>query len=270
MAEFNRDDWLIQKEEIRAQAYEMLEDATKELSDPDIFKQYLDVQSRFDRYSVGNALLVAYQLPESTRLCDAKTWKEHGIYIQKGKKGILILEPGKEYKREDGSVGVSYNAKKVFDITQTDAPRQPSIEKHFDERLLAKALIKTSPVPIEISDLMPEEASAVYQPSIGKILIRQGMPGDEIFRSLSREIAFARLDKGDYSRDKFELAAYGISFMVCKRMGIEPYEIKSSKSLFKNTEPKGIRKQLSEMRTEANSITASMERTLSARNKDAR
>ena len=39
--------------------------------------------------------------------------------MKKNQKGIVILEPGDEYTREDGSIGVSYNPKKVFDITQT-------------------------------------------------------------------------------------------------------------------------------------------------------
>ena len=32
---------------------------------------------------------------------------------------VLILEPGKTYKREDGTVGNYYNAKKLYDISQT-------------------------------------------------------------------------------------------------------------------------------------------------------
>ena len=31
------------------------------------------------------------------------------------------MEPGKEYEREDGSTGTYYNAKKVYDISQTTA-----------------------------------------------------------------------------------------------------------------------------------------------------
>lgn len=34
------------------------------------FQPYLDVQARFDRYSVSNAVLIAAQCPEATRLAD--------------------------------------------------------------------------------------------------------------------------------------------------------------------------------------------------------
>lgn len=265
---FNREDWLLQKEKNRTKAFEMLETATQELTNPDSFKQYLDIQSRFSRYSVSNALLVAYQMPEATRLCDSKTWQEHKAFIQKGERGIIILEPGKEFKRQDGSIGTSYNAKKVFDISQTTAKQQLKTKSKLNEKILVKVLVKTSPVPVEISNDIPKEASAVYQPDNKRILVRQGMAGDEIFRSLSREIAHAKLDKGDYSREKCEIAAYAISFIVCERVGIEPYSLKEDIELFKDTEPKDIRKQLAEIRSEANSITAAIEKTIESKTKN--
>lgn len=266
---FNKEEWIKHQNENRAQAYEMLENATQEITNPDVFMSYLDVQSRFDRYSVSNALLVAYQIPEATRLCDPKTWKEHDVFIRKGESAIIILEPGKEFKRKDGSIGTSYNAKKVFDVSQTTAKQYPKMHKNYNERLLVKALVKQSPVPVEISDKVPEEAGSVYQPDNKRILIRKGMPGDEIFRCLSREIAHARLDKGDYSREKCNLAAFAISFITCERFGIEPQQIKGDE-LFKGMDSKSIRKELSNIRTEANSMTALIQKTLETKNKDVR
>ncbi|MCM1269860.1 MAG: hypothetical protein NC122_00330 [Faecalibacterium sp.] len=270
MAEFNKDEWKQQKEENRTRAYEMLEDATQEIRNPDIFMGYLDVQSKFDRYSVSNALLVAYQMPDATRLCDSKTWKEHDVFIKKGESGIIILEPS-EYTKPDGTVGVAYNPKKVFDVLQTTAKQYPKTQRSYNEKLLVKALVKQSPVPVEISDNIPHEAGAVYQPDNKKILVRQGMHGDEIFRNLSREIAHARLDKGDYNREKCNLAAVAISFITCERFGIDPQLIQS-KELFRDTEPKEIRKQLSNIRTEANAMSMSIHKVIDAKlkNKDAR
>lgn len=266
---FNKEEWIKRQNENRAQAYEMLENATQEIKNPDVFMSYLDVQSRFDRYSVSNALLVAYQMPEATRLCDSKTWKEHDVFIRKGESAIIILEPGKEFKRQDGSISTNYNAKKVFDVSQTTAKQYPKTHKNYNERQLVKALVKQSPVPIEISDKVPEEAGAVYQPEGKRILICKGMPGDEIFRCLSREIAHAKLDKGDYSRERCNLAAFAISFITCERFGIEPQQIKGYE-LFKGMDSKSIRKELSNIRTEANSITSSITKTLEAKNKDVR
>jgi hypothetical protein len=134
-------------------------------NDGALFQSYLDVQAHFDRYSVGNALLITAQKPEATQLADFKSWKENGVYIKKGESGIVLLEPGEEYTKEDGSVGVSYNSKKVFDISQTNAKPKDRRECERDERLLLKALIHNAPCPIKISQQMPENINAVYRPA---------------------------------------------------------------------------------------------------------
>ena len=84
------------------------------MTDGNIFQTYLDVQSRFDRYSVGNALLIMERNPQAKKLGDVDYWKGQGGFIKRNQfdKPIIILEPGNEYTREDGSVGVSYNTKR--------------------------------------------------------------------------------------------------------------------------------------------------------------
>ena len=42
--------------------------------------------------------------------------------IQKGAKSISILEPV-EYAKKDGTTGISYNVKKVFDVSQTNGKK---------------------------------------------------------------------------------------------------------------------------------------------------
>ena len=71
------------------------------------------------KYSVGNALLILAQKPDASQLKDYDGWKEKGTGVKPKEKGIIILEPGNEYVREDGTTAVSYNAKKVFDVSQT-------------------------------------------------------------------------------------------------------------------------------------------------------
>lgn len=146
--EFSKEEWIKQKIESREEAYVMLEIATEELDNPDSVMAYLNIQSRFDRYSVSNSLLIAYQNPDATRICDSKTWQKNNVRINKGEKGIVILEPGKPYKRDDGRTITPYNAKKVFDISQTNAAQRTPRTKRPDARVVIKALIRTSPVPV--------------------------------------------------------------------------------------------------------------------------
>ena len=82
-------------------------------------KCYIVHNSDKPEVSVGNALLITGQLPEAKKLADFDTWKAAKCFIKKGETGILLLEPGEEFQREDGGIGVNYNAKRAFDISQT-------------------------------------------------------------------------------------------------------------------------------------------------------
>ena len=265
---YSKEEWIKQKNENRALAYEMLETASEELNNPDSVMAYLDIQSRFDRYSVSNALLVAYQNPEATRLCDAKTWQKNHVFINKGETGIIILEPGKEYTREDGRTVTPYNAKKVFDISQTNAKPRPQRTKTPDARVVVKAMIKTSPVPVEISNQLPDEVKAIYQPESKKIFIRQGLDGDEIVRLLSKEIAFARLDKGGFNRDNLEFSAQAISYIVTSRAGFEPAPITRISEQFLSLSAKEKRAEFSQIRDHANTISNTINKALEVKNKE--
>ena len=265
---YSKYDWIKQRNENRALAYEMLESATEELNNPDTVMAYLDIQSKFDRYSVSNALLVAYQNPEATRLCDSKTWQKNHVFINKGETGIIILEPGKEYTRDDGKTVTPYNAKKVFDISQTNArPRQQSTRTP-DARLVIKGMLKTSPVKYEIKNELPEGVNAIYQPEAKMIFIRQGLDGDEIVRALSKEIAYARLDKSNFDKENIDFAAQAISYITTSRTGFSPEPITALNEKFSSLEAKEKRAVLSQVRDHANTISNTIKKTLEPKNKE--
>lgn len=264
----SKEDWQIKREQSRTQAYEMLAEATTEISDPEIYAQYLDVQSRFDRYSVSNALLISYQLPEATRLADSKYWQQHGAYIQKGERAITILEPGKNYTRKNGEQGIFYEPKKVFDISQTTIEVKRTERPPVDEKLLIKALMRTSPVEMKISNQLQPDVNAMYSQQDKTIFVRQGMSGKDIFRALAQEIVKARADKGgDLAASSF--AIQSVSYMICKRNGIDP-PASPSGTPFKDMEAKDVRAVLKGIRDEANNMSAVMEKTLHPKSREER
>lgn len=111
--------------------YQMIDDtATEIVSDPDKFRAYLDTQARMDRYSAANALLIYKQQPQATQLKDFRDWQEDGVKVNKGAKSLSILEPV-EYTKNDGSTGIAYNVKKVFDVAQTSGkkPAAPTLDR---------------------------------------------------------------------------------------------------------------------------------------------
>lgn len=75
--------------------------------------------------------------------------ERHGVTVLEEEKRlpIIILEPGKAYRREDGSVGQNFYAKEVYDISQTTARDEAQPQVSYDGRLLLKGLIASSPYP---------------------------------------------------------------------------------------------------------------------------
>ncbi len=59
---FNKEEWAAQKKQERESAFAMIDETAQRMAnDGGLFQSYLDVQARFDRYSVGNAVLITAQ-----------------------------------------------------------------------------------------------------------------------------------------------------------------------------------------------------------------
>jgi hypothetical protein len=264
---FDKEAWAQKKQELRQWTYETIDAATTAIAQSgEQFQQYLDVQSRFDRYSVSNALLILAQRPEATRIADFETWKEQGAYIRRKETGFYILEPSEEYEREDGTKGISYNPKKMFDIAQTTASPKREQLLPLDDRTRIKALMDRSPVPIAVSDMLPSDVQALYQPDMRTIVIRRGMDAGDIFRSLAQELAHVELERGDscYSRSAYAFHAYCASYMLCKQFGVEAssFRFQRAPEKLKDKEPQQIRAELTAMKDAANEIAHRMNRML--------
>jgi hypothetical protein len=147
---YDKEQWAAQKQAERKEAYELIDNTCSEMAvGGDSFRQYLDVQGRFDRYSVNNAILVSAQMPEAAQLKDKASWKQSRVYVNKDAQKITILEPSKEYTRDDGTKAVSYNAKVVYDISQTSAKDRQEAAEPKSMRELVSAMIDASPVPFQ-------------------------------------------------------------------------------------------------------------------------
>lgn len=154
---FDKEEWASRKQQDRESAYAMVDDALKKVgTDGKAFQTYLDVQSKFERYSVSNALLVAAQKPDATDLGEANFWRGRGGYIRKGESGILLMEPGNSYTRRDGSKGVNIHIKRVFDISQTTLTptREPAVTQ--DTRQLLNAMVCYAPCKVDFRGELPD------------------------------------------------------------------------------------------------------------------
>ena len=266
----DREEWITRKQQERKALFDKIEVTVQEMqSSGETFQNYLDVQSRFDRYSVSNAVLITAQLPEATQLRTFDDWKEAGMFVAKGAEAISILEPGKEYQKEDGSTGVNYNVKKVFDISQTNGTRREFLRVPRDERALLRALISGAPCKMAISDEIPEKFNALYKPEEKTIHIRQGLDGPAIFRALTQELACAHMDKGNFNRNDSFFTAYCVSYVLCQRYGVAPDGITFDRipEQFSKMEVKQFRAELTKIREVANEMSSGINRNLEEQQK---
>ena len=218
---FDKEQWAAQKQAQRKEAYELIDNTCSEMvASGDSFRQYLDVQGRFDRYSVNNAILVSAQMPEATQLKEKAAWKQSRVYVNKDAQKVIILEPSKEYTREDGSKAVGYNAKEVYDISETSAKDRQQEQEPKSMRELVSALIDASPVPfVPVADL---EMPAYYDSEQQSIFIRTGLNEEQLFVSMAKEVSAAVFDfKHNESREASEFKSYCVAYMVSSRYGVD-------------------------------------------------
>ena len=261
---FNKEEWAAQKQEQRKAAYELIDTTCeKMMADGGAFQQYLDVQGHFDRYSVNNAILVSAQMPEATQLKDYGSWKQSRAYVDRDAQKITILEPGKEYEREDGSKAVGYNAKVVYDISQTSAKDRQQPQEAKTMRELVSAMIDASPVSfVPVDDL---ELPAFYDSAQQTIFIKTGLNEEQLFVSMAKEVSAAVFDfKHKESRDASEFKSFCVAYMVSSRYGVDTKGFNFDKlpKEFEGMETQEFKGQLGSMRDVLGEIQSDMYKSL--------
>jgi antirestriction protein ArdC len=166
---------------ITNQAIEQLISALNE-GRSETLTQYLAAIGRFHRYSLRNVMLIASQKPTASHVAGFHAWHKLGRFVKKGEKGIMILAPIVRLKIEsvehqetdESSTAVGFRAAYVFDISQTDGQKLPTIAA--STAILAStvsALRSLSPskalfLNIQKTSLrrgaLPREAKSLYYP----------------------------------------------------------------------------------------------------------
>ena len=164
-------------------------------------------------------------------------------------------------------MGQNFYAKEVFDIAQTTARDEAQPQVSYDDRLLLKGLIASSPVPIRAVDELPQGRGAVYDPEQNAILVKKGMDAPDIFRCVSLEVANVQLAQSmdGYSRETDGYKAYAVSYMLCKRYGVDAkeYEISKLDGVFQGQVPReDIPAALTDMRDTFKSLNGRMARAM--------
>ena len=258
--QLSKEEWKAKKKEEKAEVFKLIEDTVEDISNsPEKFKEYLDTQARMDRYSTTNALLIFAQCPNASQLKDFNDWSSEKISIKKGEKSISILEPV-DYVKADGSNGVSYNVKKMFDLSQTKGKQMAAPTENKDPRALAAAMIDSSPVNVEVVNELPYSNMGVFYNNDKQTLCVKRDIGNSVAlcQSLAQELAHAQLsiNSESYSRTKMGFSAVCVGYMLCRKFGIDSnsFRINSLPQDWADKNTKAIRSELTGMRSAMSEI----------------
>ena len=267
--DFDKEAWAAKKKAERDERYATADATAEEIcTDGGKFRDYLDVQAKFHRYSATNALLILHDNKNASKLGDKDFWRDQGVYIKRQEFGrpIRIVESNGEYTRDDGSIGVSYNIKRVYDISQTTArTRAPQAVSH-DARTLLNALIYKRPAPVQSVDELPNGMDAVYDREQNTVFVRRGLSANDLFCGLSKALVQAELARTgeEYTEENAGFKAKCVSYILGKEFGIDVsgYAFDAPADFLRTDDPQTIRAELTDIRDTAYDISARMMRSL--------
>lgn len=214
-----------------------LNDALKN-GQSEMLKRFLETVARFHHYSLNNALLIADQRPDATRVAGFHAWRKLGRCVRKGERGIAIVAPmSRRSTREDSEPSETHDQDSVFgfrvvyvfDVTQTDGDPLPEFATirgdaaswlpHLEET------VRESGVNLQYMTIpLPNGADGVSSP--GLIQIAPDLPESKKFSVLAHEFGHELLHQRtertkETTRQVRETEAEAVAYTVCRAFGID-------------------------------------------------
>ena len=254
------------QEKIKA-ALNRIEDCLATINTDEDWLKFLSFQAQFYNYSFGNAMLIFSQNPNATYVKGYKAWNQLGRYVKKGSKGLAILAPcirkvevfkepenknlyhDEEAEKEIKKVVSGFRIAYVYDIADTDGDDSmlPVLvtglagngeqEKKIYERLLN--VISKEHCVQEVSGTASKGS---FNLETEVISIRGDLEYLQKIKTLLHEYAhlldFQMHPEDDISRNRRELIAESVAFIVSLRLGLDTsrYSMSYIKSWLKDKE----------------------------------
>ncbi len=216
------------------QAFDQLV-STVEQGRSDQLKAYLAAMGHFHRYSINNAVLIAFHRPGATHVAGFHAWRKLGRHVKKNERGIAIMAPvirrqkGRQQeddkKNEDDETVLTFKTAYVWDVTQTDGQPLPEFARVSGdpgvctERL--RQFAQANGIEIQYSDRLGSAEGI----STGKLIrLRSDLGPAEEFSVLVHELAHSLLHfEDDRPKDRMvrEAEAEGTAFVVSQGCGLE-------------------------------------------------
>jgi antirestriction protein ArdC len=219
-----------------------LADGVAELTNSTAWRAWLDVQRRFHRYSWGNALLIAAQRRDATRVAGFHSWLRLGRHVRKGEHGIAILAPIVPRLRVvDGDSGDeqwvagrphAFRVTHVFDVSQTDgedlaAPPVSRLEGSDPKDWYTQLRGVAHGLEFTVEeDYLPDGVNGDCNHALRRIRIEVRNGQSHQVKTLAHELGHAILhaDRAGLCREQAELEAESVAYIVCAGLGIDTSE----------------------------------------------
>ncbi|MCU1488785.1 MAG: hypothetical protein JWM85_190 [Acidimicrobiaceae bacterium] len=201
------------------------------LASSDDWQRYLDVQSRFYRYSFNNVLLIVAQCAEATRVAGFNAWRKMNRFVRKGEKAIWIIAP-MVYKNADAEDAKAdrlirgFKFVPVFDVTQTVGEDLPSICDRIEGDDPAGNYAQHVAVAHSIGFTVEDHefsgsANGDCTYDLHRIRVEATNSAAQRVKTLVHEITHALLHRGHNDRARAELEAESTAYVVCQALGID-------------------------------------------------
>lgn len=209
---------------------DQLTEGIAKLTTSDEWRQFLDYQSRFHRYSFGNVLLIAAQCHEATQVAGFHTWRKMDRFVRKGEKAIFILAP-MVYKNADAVDGDDERVVRgfkwvpVFDVAQTDGEELPTVCHRLTgddpDGLFAQLVAVAHSIGFSVEDAeLGGSTNGDCTHDLKRIRVEVTNTPTQRLKTLAHEIAHAMLHAEFKDRRLAELEAESTAYIVCASLGI--------------------------------------------------
>jgi hypothetical protein len=209
-----------------------------DLTTSEKWTQYLDVQSKFYRYSPNNVMLILLQNPYATRVAGYRAWQALDHQVMAKESALRILAP-MTYKRDDALDGEKareirgFKLVPVFDISQTEGPDLPDIVSKLEGLAPDGVFVKLTEFAqgigfrVERPESLDSGANGDTSHSEGRIRVVSSNSEAQQAKTLAHEIGHALLHDPvvevtkELARGLKELEAESAAYVICTALGMD-------------------------------------------------
>jgi hypothetical protein len=217
------------------QLMQSLTAGVEQLTTSDHWLTYLDVASRFHRYSFWNTIAILIQFPEATRVAGYQRWKTLGRQVRRGERAIHILAPCRRRRTVvDEATGehetvtrvAGWKVASVFDVSQTDGDPlaeppvwhldgpAPDLLRHQLAALIRAEGFRFTRGPMPIGH---DTSNGVTNFAARTVTVRPDLSPAQAAKTTAHELAHVLLHlpgTHDLDRPRMEIEAESVSYIV--------------------------------------------------------